>query len=619
MKKRRITLFEKILYSLSGISGIARITNMVMRFKSNRVANSTDGTLENTIGYEDVSAFNNISVHTNNFVIFHVNKDDNIVALSEKIEFCQKNNISVGVVLDTKALNLATIYEDVDFIQAIVKKYKIDLPIYCNIDNIMNSTSLNNAQRSAIMNAFIDKTSRSDMYFGFYGNDSNLCDCKEYVLDISLYDCFVVQEDETIRYNGSCNIRKNINGEVYSGLDLSKVIIDKNLNSSTELVFSAHYTAKDKDTFHSLSLKYGLSEDDLRQYNSNFEGELEAGQVIAIPNLYKSYNVNTREYKYNYAVARGIDISNYQDNINWDRVAETSDFVIVEVAREPGNYTRNLGEYIEESTMQIKNVVEKDIELGLYFCIYKDMDVSIYEERLNNYFAKFENEMQSNNVVLNRFNIPVFLDFEVFYEYNDYYQLMSLFEKICNEHGFTKIGIYGNGNTLSQISSSLNKNGEHVELKDTNWFVWKAGGSQYSSDENNDEGLKLEELIEPKSESNSQYTTVVQQVTNVCRDTGASNYYGNCDVNFCYSSELFGEELNKNIKENDEVFSYVVIDLEQYKGLNINHIASNIFTSILALGCVVVAVRELGPRIILKIRNNISENKNNVKIRKKDN
>ena len=428
MKKRKIGKNSKLrkilngLYVLTGISAFYKGGLEILEYKSNKVAKSNDKTNENEVGYSDVSTINNTSVHTNNFVILHVNKKDNIEILKEKIEFCHNNNISIGLVLDTEALNLATIYEDVDFLQAIVKEYKIDLPVYCNIDSIMNSSKLNNAQRAEIMNAFIDKMSRSDMYFGLYGTDSNLFDCSKYVTAINEYDCYLVEDSDKIKYDGTCSIKKDLKGKITSSLDLSKIINEKGFNTSHELVFSATYTAKENDTYHSLALKYGLSEEDLRTYNNNNDKEdLKEGQIIAIPNLYKSVNTETKEINYNYAIARGIDISDWQDNINWDKVAQTSDFVIVEVARDKANYSTHNGQFIETCTNQIKNTVERDIELGLYFCISKDMKVSEYEIRLERYFNKLDSELKKEKVNLDRENIPVFLDFEVYYEYNDYY------------------------------------------------------------------------------------------------------------------------------------------------------------------------------------------------------
>ena len=48
---------------------------------------------------------------------------------------------------------------------------------------------------------------------------------------------------------------------------------------------------------------------------------------------------------------------------------------------------------------------------------------------------------------------------------------MSTFEKKCNEHGFKKIGIYGNRSTLEAISSSLKKDGEQIEIGGDNRYT----------------------------------------------------------------------------------------------------------------------------------------------------
>jgi len=590
------------LYGLTGASIVYKGVTSILKNKSIKVAQTKDKTGENKVGYNDVSVINNASVHTNNFVILHVKKEDNIAVLKEKIEFCQENNISIGIVLDTSAVNLANIYEDVDFLQAIVKEYKIDLPVYCNINSIMNSTELNNAERAEIISAFIDKTSRSDMYFGLYGTDSNLNDCNEFIIDTKEYDCYLVQDSEEIKYDGTCNIVEDLNGKITSSLDLSKIILQKGFNTSHELVFSATYTAKENDTYHSLSLKYGLSEEDLRTYNDAKEGELKEGQTIAIPNLYKSINTDTKEVSYNYAIARGIDISNYQNKINWDRVKETSDFVIVEVSRDRSNYNKYKGSYIPECVNQIKNTVENNIELGLYFCISKDMKVSVYEERLEKYLSRLDKELKENNVTLEREDIPVFLDFEVYYKYNDYYKLMTSFERICKEHGFKKIGIYGNASTLKSISSSLNNGSEHIELKDTDWFVWQSGGSQYSSHENTDSGLVLDQIIEPKNAANSQYTTHIRQATNVCKDTGAANSAGNCDLNFCYSTDVFGTSFSKE-DISDNYTESVLIDLDQYKGTSATNVINAISSTFIAAGIVVIGAEVVGRFLKIQFAN----------------
>ena len=606
MRKRRVNSNSKLrkilngLYALTGISTVYRAGIEVQEYKSNKVAKASDNTKENEVGYDNISILNNTSVHNNNFVILHVNKNDNIEILKQKIEFCHKNNISIGLVLDTKALDLATIYSDVDFLQAIVKEYKIDLPVYCNIDLIMQSKELNNAEREEILNAFIDKISRSDMYFGLYGTNTNLIDCNEYITSTKEYDCYVAEDNNEIKYDGTCSIKKDINGNITANQDLSKVIVEKGFNSSHELVFSAKYEVKENDTYHSLSLTYGLSEEDLRTYNNNDQEELKEGQIIAIPNLYKSVNTDTKEVSYNYAIARGIDISNYQSNIDWNRVSQTSEFVIVEVARDGAYSETHNGTYIPECIDQIKNTVENNIELGLYFCISSDMKVSTYEERLESYFNKLNKNLEKNNITLNRENIPVFLDFEIYYEYNDYYKLMTSFEKICNNHGFKKIGIYANRSTLESISTSLNNGSKHIELKDTDWFVWQSGGSQYARYEKNNKGYTLDEIKEPKNETHKQFDIHVKQVTNVCKDTGATNDQGNCDVDFCFSTEVFGNSFDDEI-DNTEI-ECITLDLNNYKGIDAKNIGNSVSSVIMTAGYTILGIELLSRYLIIKCK-----------------
>ena len=78
---------------------------------------------ENTIGFDDIGIKYNPCVHSNNFVILHV-KDSifsDVSSLKAKLDKCEELNISVGLVLDTDASDLAEIYRDVDYLQDVVK------------------------------------------------------------------------------------------------------------------------------------------------------------------------------------------------------------------------------------------------------------------------------------------------------------------------------------------------------------------------------------------------------------------------------------------------------------------------------------------------------------------
>lgn len=548
------------------------------KIKEHRFEKETDHTDENSIGYSDIDVNCNVEVHVNNFVMLHVKnqKVQDITLLREQLEKCNDLGISVGLVLDTEAENLAEVYSDFDFLQAIVKEYKIDLPIYCNINNIMTSKNLNNDQRTTIIEAFIDKATRSDMYIGLYGTDTNLSDCKNYeIFNTADYDCYLVQDNKDITYDGKATIREDLLGRITASLDLSEVIAKKNLNNANKLVLSKCYKVQEGETYHSLGLKFGLSEEDLRSYNDALKKELVVGDEIYIPNLYLTENQTTHEVSYSSDIAIGIDISNYQTNIDWSRVKETSKYVIVEVAKNRSNYIENEGVYLTGAIDQIESVVNNDISLGLYFCITNDMKVSVYEERLENYFKRLEKDLEDRGIELEKENIPVFLDFEVYYPYNDYYKLMETFENVCKNHGFTKVGIYGNKSTLLDISKSMKHDGIDVSLKDTDWFVWMSGGKQYAIDETiSAYDVTLEELKKMDSTSTSEFTPVMQQVTNVCTNTGAGNDMNHCDVSYLYDPSIFGDDFYEQIENADDsepmdgYMESIEIDLNKYNNLS---------------------------------------------------
>lgn len=569
------------------------------------VERTTDGTPENTVGYEGYNIRFNTRIHSNNFVVLHVSEKtfNDITGLRDTLNQCKDKKISVSIVLDTKADNLAKMYKDIDFLQAILKQYNIDMPVYCNIDNIMNNKNLNNAEKSALIEVFLDKATRSNLYVGLYGTDTNLYECNEFITKISEYDTFLIQDNETIRYQGTHNITKDLEGNISATVDLSSIVANANLNASSSLVYSSNYIVAEGETMHSIALKCGLSENDLIKYNGN-KKIVEAGDKILIPNLYMTINEETKEVKYNFAIARGIDISNYQYNIDWERVAQTSDYVIVEVARDDNDYQNNDGYYLDSAIGQIIGTKSQSLDLGLYFCIYKDMDSSTYEERIESYLTRLDNELRENNINIDKSNVPVFLDFEVYSDGNDYYKLMQRFEKVCASHGFTKVGIYGNESTLNSICENMqSKHG--LVLKNTDYYVWKAGGPQYSSNESIDPGVRVEDLVEYRGESTSNFTVDMQQVTNVCNNVGASNGANHCDVSYLYDEEMFGHKYKEY-----ETTEIMEVDLNNYRNIPVNSICSgalNTLTGLTALCYAALGLKTLGKKLKQKHKERIKK------------
>lgn len=601
--KRKISNKTKVIGLVLGAAATVNTINDVRQLiTSSVVARTNDGTEENTIGKEGYNTRFNTTVHSNNFVVLRISEKsfNDITNLRNTLNECKDRNISVCIVLDTKAEDLAKMHKDIDFLQAVVKQYNIDMPIYCNIDNIMNNKNLNNAEKTTLIEAFLDKATRSNMYVGLYGSDTSLTECNLYITKIIDYDTFLVEDNESIRYPGSHNITKDLNGVISATIDLSKIVKERNLNNSTSLVYSQGYIVKEGETLHSIALTCGLSENDLKEYNHNIK-EVYVGDIIYIPNLYMTYNKDTNSSTYNYAIARGIDISDYQNNIDWDRVAETSDYVIVEVARDDSNYLENEGYYLSSAIEQVKGTTSKNIDLGLYFCVLKGMDTKTYEQRLDKYLTTLDKEMEEQEVTINKENVPVFVDFEIYTDKNDYYELLQVFKDVCSRHGYSKVGIYGNGSTLNAICTNMLVR-HNTTLKNTDFYVWKAGGPQYSSDEHNDEGISLDNLKEYRGESTSNFTVDMQQVTNVCKDAGASNSAGHCDVSYLYDEEMFGHKYSR-----EETTEVMEVDLNNYRNVPVHTITSsalNTVSALTALGYAALGLKILAKKLKQKHKEN---------------
>ena len=324
--------------------------------------------------------------------------------------------------------------------------------------------------------------------------------------------------------------------------------------------------------------------------------EVSVGDSLYIPNLYEVIDSNKDLVSYNFGVKKGIDISDYQDTISWDRVSETSDYVIVEVARIKSDT------YLDTASEHIQNVITNNIDLGLYMCLGGKEETSIVLERISNYLDRLDSELKSKNINIDKNKTPIFIDFELDSSDINYYDIAQGFKELCNNHGFMNVGIYGNYSTLDSISKSFKRNGN--SLKDNDFYIWAAGGPNYK-DESKwiNKGFKLSELEEVTETSNNDYTVSMQQVTNVCTDTGATNSMGHCDVSFLYDESMFSD--NSEVEDKEEYTEYLEVDLNKYKNVpyeTIIHGVQNSLTFFTALGYSVLFLKIVGKKLILSIK-----------------
>ena len=580
-----------ILYTVGGVLTANLVKDVVLGIKDSSIRGKSDASHENSVGYENINTRFNTKVHINNFVVLHIKRKEynDITALTNKLNKCKNEGISVSLVFECDADTLGEMYMDIDYLESILKRFDIDMPIYFDIDKIMSNKKLNNTMKKEIIESFLNKIDNSSYRIGIYGSDTNLNDLNNHLVDITNRSVFLVRDSEEVKYIGNIDITKSLSGNITASKNLSMVT-----DSNVILPCSAMYIVGENETIHSIALKCGLSEEDLMKYNN--VKEVSVGDSLYIPNLYEVIDSNKDLVSYNFGVKKGIDISDYQDTISWDRVSETSDYVIVEVARIKSNT------YLDTASEHIQNVITNNIDLGLYMCLGGKEETSIVLERISNYLDRLDSELKSKNINIDKSKTPIFIDFELDSSDTNYYDIAQGFKELCNNHGFMNVGIYGNYSTLDSISKSFKRNGN--SLKDNDFYIWAAGGPNYK-DESKwiNKGFKLSELEEVTETSNNDYTVSMQQVTNVCTDTGATNSMGHCDVSFLYDESMFSD--NSEVEDKEEYTEYLEVDLNKYKNVpyeTIIHGVQNSLTFFTALGYSVLFLKIVGKKLILSIK-----------------
>lgn len=526
------------------------------------------GDTENTYGYDKKPI---IKINQNNFYVFNISNATDLVCADTYASFLDKkandntnSNVSYAVVLHTKACTLGEIYKDIDMIQAFLARHQVELPVYLSIDELMENKKLDTKQKEELVSAFIKKFDMSKGYLGISGKDSNLVKFNEYVMDITDYDTYVIQDSEEIKYTGSHNMIKYLDGSITASDWLANSIASKQLNKSENLVYSAVYTIQDNEDINSVALKFGLSVNDLKKYNNIKFKTPKSGDKILIPNLYVTVDPKTNDRAFTYAVASGIDISLFQGITDWNVISKTSDFVILRAS------SACLSKDDASLAPKLVEVNNLNKPIGLYFCIEGNtvLATDAFEARFRANIANFEAICNANGININKDNIPLFIDFERFEANTDHLEIMRSAVRVANELGYSKVGLYANSSTTKRISQEYQSKG--TSLANENTILWLAGGPNYLTSsyveakraERNEEnqerkannestidtplgqeiGFAIEDLEEQENTSFEGVIPAIRQVGNYVNNTGAANSDGVADYNYLYSDNLFGND-----------------------------------------------------------------------------
>ena len=435
--------------------------------------------VENRYGHDDFSVVRCVDIDAfnideNDFVVLDVGDHDSVGThfQNTKMSYCNENDISLGIIISTSANDEVSIYDDVEYVKGIVRDYDVDFPVYLNIDDIMTNDDLNVEMKTKIIKDFLEKCSSNNIYVGIYGTDTNLCRVRNYC-NITDYDAFLVMDKAEVSYEGTYNVCKNLDGEIRANYDLAQTINSKKLNLSSRFVNDGSYIFSEGDDLIDIALRYGLSVNELLDFNNMSRDDIEIGTELRVPCIIEnSYSSKEDRYEVLDEPIRGCDISYAQGkNINWDEISNNFEYVILRCSQ-----GTNLDSCFEDN---IKNCNMYDIPVGVYcyngFSNNDCVDIKDFTSKQNKQ-ADFVLSCLKNKKI----DYPVYFDIEApnGTDIRDYVTkeqvniMLDIWNKKMSESGYLP-GLYFNQSGYRYIQSCVD-----YPLSEK-FQVWIAGGDQY--------------------------------------------------------------------------------------------------------------------------------------------
>ncbi len=502
---------------------------------------------------------------------------------SKKIQGLKNIGNNFGYILESEADTESEMYADIEYVKKLVWDYAPTYPVYLDINNIITNQKLNVENKTKIIKNFLDKCSANGIRAGLTGTDTNLCLMKEWCQIEGNYEVYVIMDKDatSIKYDGDYSLYKDADGITKAKNDVSKIIKENKLNTADKLVPDSSYTFKEGDDINIVAMRAGMSAWDLLKYNDILERRLEAGTILSIPSRVNTIIPTEAEIKEHKPISGdryvGIDVSYCQSKIDWSKLKENIDFIILR-ANQGTMKDAKFDEFISESNIN-------NIPVGIY-CFNNYTSDSCSEMDL---FISAQKEQAQTTIDLlanKKITFPAYLDVEPTRSGVDIQDqlepekikvMLDIWYETMNINGY-KPGIYSTKHGLEYMQSCVDYN-----LTDK-FEIWRAGGPEY--------GHEIDVVDVPQIARSTDFSgpETVIQVTDSGQNIGASNMDGNVDLNIATTNYSPEEPvIIQNISDNntDEIYGTVgsVVNLDAESGMRkFREAARNVGTVMAALG-----------------------------------
>lgn len=330
---------------------------------------------------------------------------------------------------------------------------------------------------------FCNKLSANGCYIALAGSSDNLQEFAEKFQEFTethstdLYDKMVFLEEkeslDDLYSIPNCNMAMLDTGIVLWKHNLSDVIKKESLNDEHKFIGEYSYTIKHGDYLEQIANNYNMKVEDLAAYNEIDPNKIYPEEEIIIPNNYSNLEeniinsiieedkekTNTKKYLGDIETERltsllkGIDVSEYQGDIDWDLVKEDVDFAILRLC---DFYHRTSTDDCLLDKKFLYNILaceEKNIPVGIYYF----SRATTKEEAIN------EAEFVAEKLKEYSLEYPVYMDVETEYLNNLIVNSKEEFKIIAQAametleaNGYFS-GIYCNRNVFKNIEDLSNK------------------------------------------------------------------------------------------------------------------------------------------------------------------
>ncbi len=298
------------------------------------------------VGYNHINLLTNgitNKVTKDNFIILDIGDHNSGGTLfqKQKLDYCTKNQIDIGLLVNSNSTTLGDVYLDLEYVKELMKDYLITYPVYINVDSFFDNENLTYNDALELVNVFLTKASDNNFFVGVYGKNENIGN------DFELYEKLIIDNKEQV-------VSRKLDNIYYIDKEIKEVIQEKKLNDSHLFKEDGYYVVNESDTFKSIAKEHSISVSDLKKYNPEVKN-LESGLILRIPSEVQS---TSSKLIYDYPIKTGIDVSLWQDVIDWNEV--DVDYAIIQI-RDFSN---------KESDPQFLNnvagCIENKIPMGFY-------------------------------------------------------------------------------------------------------------------------------------------------------------------------------------------------------------------------------------------------------------